>query len=264
MVREETRMPNNDLARKLIVEFIGPFALTFLGVGAIIVTQGNDIVAIALAHGLALGLMIQVTGHISGGHFNPAITFGMWITRRIDPRTAIAYVVAQLAGALAAAGALTLTFRDIERNAVNLGLPSVGPHLNAGNAFVMELILTFFLCYVIFGGAVDRRSQKSIFGLAIGLIVTADIFAGGGVSGAAMNPSRWFGVAVVQGDYSNAWIWILGPVIGAAAAALLYTYVILPNPSTDPVDEVEREEDLDVRTPKQVVPRSRRSTRRGR
>ena len=211
-------------------------------------TQGNDLVAIALAHGLALGLMIQATGHISGGHFNPAVTVGMWITKRIDPRTAIAYIIAQLAGALAAAGALTLTFRDIERNAtgVNLGVPFVGAHLSAGNAFVMEIITTFFLIYVIFGTAVDRRSSKSIYGLAIGLIVTADIFAGGGVSGAAMNPSRWFGVAVVQGDYANAWVWIAGPIIGAVAAALLYSYVLLPNAATSPVDEVEREEDLDV------------------
>jgi aquaporin TIP len=258
-------VPSNDLARKLIVEFIGPFALTFLGAGAIILTQGNDLVAIALAHGLALGLMIQATGHISGGHFNPAVTIGMWITKRIDPQTAIAYIIAQLAGALAAAGALTLTFRDLERNAagVNLGVPSVGANLSAGNAFVMEMIMTFFLIYVIFGTAVDRRSSKSIYGLAIGLVVSADIFAGGGVSGAAMNPSRWFGVAVVQGDYSNAWVWIAGPIIGATVAALLYSYVLLPN-AADPIDEVEREEDLDVRTPKPVVQRSRRSTRRGR
>ncbi len=260
-------MPSNALARKLIVEFIGPFALTFLGVGAIVMTQGNDLVAIALAHGLALGLMIQATGHISGGHFNPAVTVGMWLTKRIDPQTAVAYVVAQLAGALAAAGALTVTFRDVERNAagINLGVPAVGAHLSAGNAFVMEMILTFFLCYIVFGGAVDRRSEKSIFGLAIGLIVTADIFAGGGVSGAAMNPSRWFGVAVVQGDFTNAWIWILGPIIGAAAAAVLYHYVLLPDALASSADEQEREQDLDVRTPMPAPTpaRSRRSSRRG-
>lgn len=259
-------MPSNDLARKLIVEFIGPFALTFFGVGAIIMTGGNNIVAIALAHGLALGLMIQATGHISGGHFNPAITIAMWITKRINPATAVSYIVAQLAGALAAAGALTLTFRDIERNAtgINLGVPAVGANLSASNAFIMEMILTFFLCYVIFGAAVDRRSSKAIYGLAIGLTVSMDIFAGGGVSGAAMNPSRWFGVAVVQGDFTDAWIWIVGPIIGAAAAALLYTYVLLPDLATDPVDEEVREEDLDVRTPNPVAQRSRRAVRRGR
>ena len=108
---------DRELMRALIVEAIGPFALVFMGVGAIILTQGNDIVAIALAHGLAIGLMAMAAGHISGGHFNPAVTIAMLVTRRIDTNRAIAYIIAQLAGALAAAGVLTLCFRDIERNA---------------------------------------------------------------------------------------------------------------------------------------------------
>src|SRR5215216_232380 len=98
--------------RALIVEFIGPFALTFMGAGAIILTQGQDIVAIALAHGLAIGLLAMAAGHISGGHYNPAVTIGMFVTRRIDLTKAIAYIISQLAGALAAAGVLTLCFRD--------------------------------------------------------------------------------------------------------------------------------------------------------
>src|SRR3954465_13290466 len=130
-----------------------------MGIGAIIQTNlndgGGDIVAIALAHGLGIGLMFAAAGHISGGVFNPALTVGLWAARRIDANRAITYIIAQCAGALAACGALTLVYRDVDRNAVNLGLPSVGKgiiastfNLSAGNAFVMEIILTFFLMFV--------------------------------------------------------------------------------------------------------------------
>lgn len=260
-------MPNNDLARKLIVEFLGPFALVFAGAGSVIATQGHDLVAIALANGLGIGLLFLAAGHISGGHFNPAVTAAMWVTKRIDSATAIAYVIAQLVGALAAAGALTLTFRDIERNApgINLGIPAVGANLSAGNALVMEAILTFFLVFVIFGTAVDRRTPKAIAGLAIGLTITMGVLVGGPVSGAAMNPSRWFGPAVVQGDFANFWIWIIGPLVGGVIAGLLYNGVLLANPIDTSGTEVEREAEYEDRAEVVAsVARSRRSQRRRR
>jgi MIP family channel proteins len=222
--------------QKLVVEALGTFALCFMGIGAIILTQGQDIVAIALAHGLAIGLMVTAVGHISGGHFNPAITIGIAAARRIDPASAVAYIVAQLIGAVAGAGALTLTFLDVDRNRVDLGLPVVGTSivadppvdLSAGNALAMEAILTFFLVFVVFGVAIDKRTGGwPVAGLAIGLMITVDILAGAAVSGAAMNPARWFGPAVIQGEFADFWIWIVGPIIGGVVAAVLYNEFLI-------------------------------------
>jgi aquaporin Z len=257
-------MDDRDLVKPLIIEAIGAFALIFMGAGAIVMTQGQNIVAVAFAHGLAIGLMAMAAGHISGGHFNPAVTLAMLVTRRIDIPRAGAYVAAQLAGALAAAGALTLTFRDIERNAVNLGVPAVGANNSSTNALVMEIILTFFLVFVIFGTAVDTRTPKVVSGLLIGLTITMDILAGGNVSGAAMNPARWFGPAVVQQEWSDFWIWWIGPAIGAVAAAVLYNDVILPSRDATPPARPRRA-DLDdddiVTTPPQTMSQAERSRR---
>lgn len=263
-------MDDRELMRSLIIEFIGPFALVFMGVGAIILTQGQDIVAIALAHGLAIGLMAMAAGHISGGHFNPAVTVAMLVTRRIDPQRAVAYIIAQLAGGLAGAAVLVLTFRDLERNAVNMGVPAVGANLSAGNAFVMEIVLTFFLVLVIFGTAVDTRTPKVVSGLVIGLTISMDILAGVTVSGAAMNPARWFGPAIVQQEWSDLWIWWAGPIIGAVIAAVLYNDIILgttrglSSTRTRIIEESDGEEIVAVRETSVQVSRSRRAQRRGR
>lgn len=266
-------MDDRDLVRPLIIEAIGAFALVFMGVGAIILTQGQDIVAIALAHGLAIGLMAMAAGHISGGHFNPAVTLAMLVTRRIDMSRAVAYVIAQLAGALAGAGALVLSFRDLERNAVDLGVPAVGANFSAGNALVMEIVLTFFLVLVIFGTAVDTRTPKVVSGLLIGLTITMDILAGGAVSGAAMNPARWFGPAIVQQEWGDLWIWWVGPAIGAVIAAVLYNDIIMGGRTTATTPARSRRVEVDddgaeavvaVRETAVAVERSRRSRRRNR
>lgn len=263
-------MEDRALMRSLIVEFIGAFTLTFAGAGAIVMTQGQDLVAIALAHGLAIGLMVMAAGHISGGHFNPAVSIAMLVTRRIEPNKALFYIIAQLAGALAAAGMLTLTFPDVLRNAagVNLGVPAVGPGYSTSNALIMEIVLTFFLVFVIFGTAVDNRTPKIVAGLCIGLTITMDIFGGGAVSGAAMNPSRWFGVAVVQQEWSDFWVWWVGPIVGAIIAAVLYNDVILGSGSsiTDRIRSAtgsgdEADEPVES-APQDAAPRSRRAQRR--
>jgi aquaporin TIP len=265
-------MNADSLPRKLVVEALGTFALCFMGIGAIILTQGQDIVAIAFAHGLAIGLMVLAVGHISGGHFNPAVSIGFLVSRRISPQEAGAYIVAQLVGAVLGAGALTLAYNDLDRNAVDLGVPKVGTSmttdpaelLSAGNALFMEMILAFFLMFVIFGTAVDRRSGgRAIAGLAIGLTITMDIFAGGAVSGAAMNPARWFGPAVVQQEFADFWIWIVGPVIGMVVAAFLYNEFLMGRGNGDAEPEeviVEVQQDPAV---VQDAPR-RRSRRRRR
>ena len=208
----------------LVVEGIGTFALIFMGAGAIIMTAGKDLIAIGLAHGLAIGLMVAATAHISGGAFNPAVCLALAMARKISPGKAAAYIVAQLAGAALAAAVLKAVFPASATDAVQLGVPAVGHGFTTGNALVAEIITTFFLAYVIFGVAIDKRGPATIAGLAIGLTITMDIYATGAVSGAAMNPARWFGPALVQGQWANGWIWIVGPFVGSALASLIYFY----------------------------------------
>ncbi|MFM9105296.1 MAG: MIP family channel protein [Chloroflexota bacterium] len=239
-------MRDEDIFPAALAEFFGPLALVFAGAGAIILTQGQDILAIALAHGLAIGLMIMALGHISGGHFNPAVTISMLATGRIGLNNAVAYLVAQLLGGLAGAALLTLTYPalideatgvTVGRNNVNLGTPGVGAGATITQALIMEVILTFFLVFVIFGVAVDRRSGKAVAGLCIGLTITMDILAGGVISGAAMNPARWFGPAVVQQDFTNFWVWIVGPIAGGLIAAFAYQTLFLSG-APETVEEV--------------------------
>jgi MIP family channel proteins len=230
----------NEWVRPLIVEAIGPFALVFMGAGAIIVTQGADLVAIALAHGLAIGLMVAAAGHISGGAYNPAVTLGLVLGRKLDPIKGVAYVLAQLLGATLAALALYVLFPDESRDAVHLGTPLVSDSIGSGAALGIEIILTFFLMYVIYGTAVDKRAPAGIAPLAIGLTITMDIFAGGPLTGAAMNPARSFGPALVDGTWDDAWVYWVGPALGAAIAALLYAYVLIPPGQGEPEMEPAR------------------------
>lgn len=251
--------------QKLIVEAIGAFSLCFFSIGAVVLTQGQDIVAIGLATGLGIAIMVAAGGHISGGHYNPAITLGVLATRRISVPDAVAYIVAQAIGAVLGAGAITLAYLDVDRNRVNLGLPSVGTSIGADpvvklsvwNALAMEAILTFFLVLVVFGTAIDKRSiGRWVAPLAIGLTIAIGNMAGVAASGAAMNPIRWFGPAVIQQDFSDFWIWIVGPIVGGVIAALLYDMVLTDHsgaPATaaparvraveiDEIDEIEIED----------------------
>jgi MIP family channel proteins len=262
----------HDRFKLAIVEFLGPFALVFAGVGAIIQTQGQtqglNLVAIALAHGLAIGLMVSAVGHISGGSFNPAVTIGLLAARRIDLERAILYIVAELAGGVAGAGVLVLVYPDLgpygRNNLVaNLGVPAVGEGMSILNALVMEIVLTFFLMFVIFGVAIDYRTGRAVSGLVIGLTITMDILAGGVVSGAVMNPARWFGPALIQQSFANWWLWIVGPVIGAVLAALLYNDVLLgripPGVAAGRIDpEHPRDEVYEAAAP--TAPQRRRSS----
>jgi aquaporin TIP len=208
--------------RRAIAEFVGTFTLIFIGGGAGIVS-GQDIVAVALANGLAIGIMVTNLGHISGGHFNPAITFGFLATKRIEARLAALYWVFQLLGATAAALILRALF------ARYLFLASVPrPAIDDGKALLVEIVLTFFLVWAVFATAVDPRGAfKSIAGLAIGLTITMDVFMGGPLTGAAMNPARAFGPELVGNFWNGGWIYWLGPAIGALLAALGYDILYL-------------------------------------
>ena len=167
--------------RRAVAEFVGAFTLIFIGGGAGIVA-GNDLVAVALANGLAIGIMVSNLGHISGGHFNPAITLAFLATRRIVVSLAVIYWVAQLLGAIAAAALLRVIHPSI------LGAVPHVAGISVGKALLVETVLTFFLVWAVFATAVDIRGAfKSIAGLAIGLTITMDVFMGGPLTGAP----RW-------------------------------------------------------------------------
>ena len=223
----------------LVVEAIGTFALIFFGAGSIIMTGNGDLIAIALAHGLAIALLIMAAGHISGGLYNPALTVGLWVGRKMTADKMAAYIVVQLIGAVLAALALKAVFPSELTDAVDLGVPAVGVDFNAGRAFVAEIIATFFLMFAVYGNAVDPRGKGPVYGLGIGLIIAMSIFAVGNVSGAAMNEARWFGPALVENIWTDAWVWIVGPLVGAVLAALVYNELLLParpaEPSEPPV-----------------------------
>ncbi|MYI82338.1 MAG: aquaporin [Chloroflexi bacterium] len=210
--------------RKLAAEFIGAFALIFIGAGAIIQTGGQNLIVIAVAHGLAIALLVSSLGHISGGLFNPALTIGLWATRRLDTVTTVAYIIAQLLGAVVAALALVLLFPEALRDAVALGTPLLGRGIDFAQGVILEAIATFFLMLAVFGTALDPRGPK-LGGFGIGLILTMDILAIGTLTGAAMNPARTFGPALVGGEWADHLVYWIGPIIGAVVAALVYHYL---------------------------------------
>jgi aquaporin TIP len=215
-----------DVLRRAVAEFVGTFTLVFVGVSSIITV--GDVTGVALAHGLAIAVMVSAVGHISGGHFNPAITLAFLVTRRMAPLLAAVYWVAQFAAATVGALMVKVIFPGSVVDRAKLGAPAVASVVGSGGALAMEAILTFFLVWVVFATAADARGTfKSIAGLAIGLTITMDILAGGRVSGAAMNPARAFGPQLVQSVWSDAWVWYAGPILGAVVAGLAYEYLYL-------------------------------------
>ena len=216
----------------LIAEFIGTFALIFIGAGAICADAmtggGLGIVGIALAHGLTIMVMVYAFGHISGGHFNPAVTFAMAITKQIKPDKAGSYVIAQLAGGAAAAFLLAQMYGEYMTHVPYLGATMINfSAVTIPGAIVVEAILTFFLVTVIYAMAVDGRSSKPAIGLAIGLTITLDILMGGPLTGASMNPARTFGPALATGNWADHWVYWVGPLAGGGLAGLLYENTLL-------------------------------------
>jgi MIP family channel proteins len=211
------------MSKKLAAEFIGTFVLIFIGAGSIM-TGKSDLLGVALAHGLAIAIMIAAVGAFSGGHFNPAVTFGFAITKRISVSDAIQYIAAQLVGAAVAAGVLKYFYGAM---AGSIGGAAVAQGITPTKAMVAEALGTFLLLFVIFGVAVDKRGQFAA-GFPIGLTISMIILAIGPATGAALNPARWFGPALLTSTWSNAWVWIIGPMLGAALAALSYSAIFKP------------------------------------
>ena len=204
----------------LIAEFIGTFALCFAGILAL-AHHGDNLVVVALAHGLAIGTMISAIGYISGGHLNPAVTLGLLVAGKIDGLNAAAYVLAQVLGGLVAA-AICLPL--VHQSGVDAGTPGVAEGVSLPAALIVEIVLTFFLVFTVYGSAVDKRGN-AVGGLFIGLAVTMGILAGGPLTGAAMNPARHLGPALLSGNGEKlglVWLYWLAPVIGGVLAGGLW------------------------------------------
>ena len=216
----------HDPVRRGIAELVGTFALVFVAMGSIAFIQSNLLVGVALANGLTIAVMASAVGHISGGHFNPAVTLGFLVTRRIGPALAALYWLAQIAGAVLGALALRALFPS-EAN-LDTGVPVVNPAINDLQGVVIEALLTFFLVWVIFATAVDPGGAfKTISGLAIGLTVAIGVLATGPLTGAAMNPARALGPEIVFNSWDDFWVYLVGPPVGAAVAALAYEWLYL-------------------------------------
>jgi MIP family channel proteins len=216
--------------RNFIAEFVGTFALVFIGGGAIMMVQQTanpaGLLPVALAHGLILALMVSATMNVSGGHLNPSVTIGLLIARRIGVTLAGVHLVAQLTGAVVAAMALKWTMPGALFLAARGGGQSVALDITLTQAIGLEAIATFFLMFVIYGTAVNSEAPR-LGGMAIGLTIGADILAIGPLTGGSMNPARSFGPAVASGIWEAQIVYWIGPILGAMVAALLWEFGIL-------------------------------------
>jgi len=220
--------------KALVAEFIGTFTLVFVGVGAIATNamtgQMLGLTGIALAYGLAMAVMVSAIVAVSGGHINPAVTFGALITGKIDAVNGLAYIIVQCLGAIAAAYVIKLAMPEQVLVAVSYGIPVVTKGATITEALTTEIVLTFVLVLAEFGTVMDNRSPK-VGGLFVGLAAAMGVTVGAAVSGAAMNPARFMGPAVAAGGFENAWLYWVGPLVGGGLAALVYTHVFEEKPN---------------------------------
>jgi aquaporin TIP len=248
--------------KRYIAEFIGAFFLVFAGTAAIVADQQQTVVnlqstigtiGVALAHGLALFVAIAAIGRISGGHANPAVSLAFYIAKRLSLKDLGAYVVAQLLGGLVAAVVVKQIFPTDIVSSVGAGAPGLADGVNVLQGGLIEVILTFFLVFVIWGVAVDPKGPKILAPLAIGLTVSFGVLIGGTFTGAAMNPARWFGPALLGGQLDGNWpVWVLGPIVGALIASTAYELFFLDTEEEEIT--IEDLEDLEPRAPEILPP----------
>lgn len=206
--------------KNLVAEFIGTFALIFIGAGALAIGEGG-LVGVALAHGLVIVVFAYAYGHISGTHINPAVTLGLLIAGEIQFVAAIGYWVVQFLGGIL--GAVVLN--AVLPNPGDLGVTILSDGVGVGQGLVVEIVLTFFLVNTIFNTAVSGKAGN-FAGLAIGLTLALAILMGGPLTRASLNPARTLGPAIVSGNYADIWLYFVGPLVGAILAALLYIGVL--------------------------------------
>jgi len=226
-VEERSEVPSEprpDLARRALMEGIGAFAIVFAGCGAIVADATRDgalgAVGVSLVFGLIVMVMVYAGGHLSGAHYNPAVTVAFALGRHFPAREASVYIAAQLCGAAVGALLLLAAWRDAPAD-LGATVPSVG----AGTALLYEVVLTAFLMLVITAVATDTRAAGAAAAIAIGGTVALDALFGGPITGASMNPARSLGPALAAGQWTDAWIYILGPLIGATIGVFTYQLV---------------------------------------
>jgi len=215
------------LLRRALAEGLAAFALVFAGCGAVVADSVRDgalgLTGIAAVFGLIVMVMVYATGHLSGAHINPAVTIAFTLTRHFPRRDAVAYVVAQVVGATAGALLLLAAWSD-KPAALGATVPSVA----TGTALLYEVVLTALLMFVIVAVATDTRAVGAAAAIAIGGTVALDVLVGGPISGASLNPARSFGPALAAGEWSDFWIYVIGPLAGAALGAGAYEVIRTP------------------------------------
>jgi MIP family channel proteins len=227
-------MPNS-LAPKLLAEFIGTFTLIFIGAGAGAVVGGgaglNGITAVALAHGLTVMAFAFAYGSVSGGHFNPCVTVGVLAAGAMRAGEAAGYIVSQLIGGIVGALCLSAVLGGAQ---TGLGMPTLAHDVAIGATFltitpaagfIIEALLAFFLVTVVLSTAVAGRAGN-LAPLAIGMTLTLNILMGGALTGAAFNPARALGPMVATGNFSDAWLYLTAPIVGAIVAAIMHTGLV--------------------------------------
>jgi aquaporin NIP len=225
---------SRDNLRALVAEAIGTFALVFAGCGAVMVdakTHALGHVGVAIAFGLVIMFGIYAVGHISGAHFNPSVTLAFALSRHFPWSRAVGYWGAQLVGAIAAAAVL----RGSLGNIADVG--ATQPSGSQAQSFLWELVLTFFLMFVIMAVATDTRAVGEAAAIAVGGTVGLDAMFGGPISGASMNPARSTGPALVSGNLHALWLYIVAPICGATLAALAYQFVRGEQTRPSPISE---------------------------
>ncbi|HEV8243727.1 MAG TPA: aquaporin [Nitrospirales bacterium] len=209
-----------------VAEAVATFAFCFVGAASIINNAG--LLGIAIAHGCMMAVLVSALGHISGGHNNPAVTFGVWVGGKISGQKAVLYVVFQLIGAVVAGLMLRMVFPEATWQAAKLGTPMLSPGVSMGAGILVETVLTFFLVLVVYGTAIDDRGTwKAIAGFGIGLTIMCDILMGGPLTGASMNPARTFGPALAGGYWADHIVYWIGPLLGGGLAGLFYTKFLI-------------------------------------
>jgi aquaporin TIP len=240
------------LTKSIVAEFVGTFALVFVGAGAVIVESHTGmshlgvpdgkvgLVGIALAHGLTLAAMIYALGSISGAHFNPAVSFAFWLQEKLDPNDLLFYTLAQLAGALTASLFLSGFFPD-EISLAALGTPSLAPKITSLKGAGIEAVITFLLVTTILYTTDDGR-DKRLAGVAIGASLTSLFFIAGPLTGAAANPARYLGPALLSRQLSEFWVYLAGPMLGGGLASMAFGFVRQMSPATGGSENVPDED----------------------
>ncbi|XP_034708205.1 probable aquaporin NIP-type [Vitis riparia] len=236
------------ITQKVIAEVIGTYFVVFAGCGSVAVNGIYGSVTfpgVAATWGLIVLVMIYALGHISGAHFNPAVTITFAVLRRFPYWQVPLYIIGQLMGSILASGTLSFMF-NIDREAY-FGTVPAGSH---GQSLVLEIIITFLLMFVISGVATDSRATGELAGIAVGMTIMLNVFVAGPVSGASMNPARSIGPALVKHVYKGLWVYVIGPIIGAIAGGLTYNLIRF---TEKPLSELTKTSSL-LRTISKSVP----------